>query len=242
MYTSELGKEKHLEYINNKPFPHIVIHNLFDNDRLKEIVSEFPSMEKNMEDKVGKTTVRKLSFREPNKIDLMTTKTQKFCRELNDKPFLSFLEELTGIKDLIADDTYEGGGPHTIGRGGFLSMHVDFNLHPRNKLERRLNVLVYLNEDWKDDWGGQLELWDNVFEGSKQKSISPQLNTTVIFNTSEISWHGHPDPLQCPEEKFRRSLAFYYYTQPTENVEPEHTTVYVPRKGIDNFKYRGKRK
>src|SRR5210317_2625559 len=131
MYTSELGKEKHLEYINNKPFPHIVIHNLFDNDRLKEIVSEFPSMEKNMEDKVGKTTVRKLSFREPNKIDLMTTKTQKFCRELNDKPFLSFLEELTGIKDLIADDTYEGGGPHIIGRGGFLSMHVDFNLHPR---------------------------------------------------------------------------------------------------------------
>lgn len=244
MYNAELGKLKYSEYKNNKPFEHIVLHNLFDNNRLKEIVDEFPEMEKEMYNKNRKnsTTVNKLAFRTPDKINLLSPKTQAFCRELNQKPFIEFLEGLTGIKDLVADDTFEGGGPHCIGKGGLLGMHIDFNIHPKLRLERRLNVLVYLNENWNDEWGGQLELWDDVQKGSKQKSISPQMNTTVVFSTTEDSWHGHPDPLQCPENVLRRSLAFYYYTNTRVETAEEHTTVYVPREGKDKFKYRGKKK
>ena len=158
--------------------------------------------------------------------------TKLFCQELNSKEFLNFLETLTGISSLIADPYLEGGGPHEIMTGGHLKMHVDFNVHPVTKLDRRINVLIYLNEDWRDEYGGHLDLWSTDM-GCLKKSILPTFNRTVIFNTTEESWHGHPDPLSCPQNITRKSIAMYYYTNTNMNISSQHSTIYKKRSHKD---------
>ena len=110
-----------------------------------------------------------------------------------------------------SDPYFLGGGFHETLRGGCLGIHADFNIHQKMKLRRRVNVLVYLNEDWDPTYGGDLELWTRDMK-QKAKSVSPLFNRCVIFNTDDDSWHGHPDALACPEGKSRKSLALYYYT------------------------------
>lgn len=228
-----LGKEKHSEYINALPFPHIVLDNFFDIRILKEIVKEFPKMQDRMNGKSNNTTLNKLSFRQPEKLSLFEPITKEFSEELNSKEFCLFLENLTGIKNLKSDPYLEGGGPHEIKKGGFLKMHVDFNIHPITQLDRRINVLVYLNENWKEEYKGHLDLWDTEM-GQLKTSISPIINRMVIFNTTEMSWHGHPDPLQCPENITRKSLAFYYYTDPVPDKKRKgHSTIYKKRHNTD---------
>ena len=226
---NKLAEEKHNEYVNASPFSHTVLFNLFDNNILQKIHDEFPAMEKYMKGKANKTTLQKLSFRQPEKLKLFEPITKEFCQELNSKEFCLFLEKLTGIQDIQSDLYLEGGGPHEIRQGGFLKMHVDFNIHPITNLDRRINVLVYLNDDWPDEYGGNLDLWDTEM-GSLKISVPPRKNTTVIFNTTENSWHGHPDPVTCPEHRSRRSMAFYYYTIPEEGISrSRHSTIYKPR-------------
>lgn len=128
------------------------------------------------------------------------------------------LSEITGIS-LMADPWFKdgpevprlGGGLHEIERGGYLKMHVDFTLHPAG-VERALNLLIYLNEDWDEGWGGALEL-----HGGCIKTIAPIAGRAVMFPTHDQSWHGHPDPLTCPQDRARRSLALYYYKAGTGN-------------------------
>lgn len=231
---NKLADEKHLEYKNAEPFEHAVFYNLFDNDILRKIHDEFPTMEKHMKGKANKTTLQKLSFRQVEKFELFEPITKEFSEELNSKEFCIFLEKLTGIKDIQSDPYLEGGGPHEIRQGGFLKMHVDFNIHPITNLDRRINVLVYLNDNWPEEYGGNLDLWDTEM-GALKKSIPPIKNTTVIFSTTDHSWHGHPDPLNCPKNRARRSLAFYYYTTPVEGSQrTRHSTIYKPRHQ-DNF-------
>jgi hypothetical protein len=152
--------------------------------------------------------------------------------ELNSQAFLGFLEELTGIKGLIADPHFEGGGLHETKRGGHLGVHADFNVHDQLKVERRLNLLVYLNEDWDDEYGGQLELWKKDMSECAVR-VSPVLGRAVIFSTALDSFHGHPDPLNCPPERSRRSIATYYYTAAEEGVAllPKRTTNFQERPG-----------
>lgn len=213
-------------YASAVPFPHAVFDNLFDSNQLLEVASEFPSMRSKMIDKPKPASKRKLSFRTQNKA--LAPMTKDFCDELNSKEFLTFLETLTGIDNLVADPYLEGGGPHEISRGGFLKMHVDFNVHPITKFDRRINVLVYLNENWQEDYLGHLDLWTTDMS-ELNKKILPVLNRTVIFNTTEESWHGHPDPLNCPKDITRKSIAMYYYTDTKMNESNKHSTIYKKR-------------
>lgn len=133
-----------------------------------------------------------------------------------------FIERITGLDGLVKDPNFGGGGLHCIPRGGFLRMHVDFNTHPENKTwSRRVNFLLYLNESWREAWGGHLRL------GLKpnQRKILPLGGRAVIFETNSNSWHGHPDKLNCPEWVQRRSLAMYFYSK-TPPEEPPRTTKY----------------
>ena len=228
---NKLAEEKHLDYVNNSPFSHAVFYDLFDNDVLTKIYNEFPVMEEIMKNESNKAVRKKLSFFQPDKLKFFEPITKEFCLELNSPEFCIFLEKLTGINNIQSDPYFEGGGPHSIQNGGFLKMHVDFNVHPISFLDRRINVLVYLNDNWPDEYGGNLDLWDTEM-GSLKKSISPKKNTTVIFNTTENSWHGHPDPMTCPEDRYRRSLAFYFYTKPIV-VKERHSTIYKPRNEKD---------
>ena len=143
-----------------------------------------------------------------------------------------------GIKEaLIPDPYYFGGGLHEIKKNGFLKVHADFNFHPKLKLDRRINILIYLNKNWKQEYGGALELWDK--EMSKcQKKIFPIFNKIVIFNTNDYTYHGHPEPLNCPEDVSRKSIALYYYSngRPEEEINKNlrfHTTIYKNRKNMN---------
>jgi 2-oxoglutarate-Fe(II)-dependent oxygenase superfamily protein len=145
---------------------------------------------------------------------------------------VGFLEQLTGIEGLIPDPYFWGGGLHQITRGGYLKVHADFNRYSKLRLDRRLNLLLYLNRDWKEEYGGHLELWNEQMTTCERK-ILPIFNRCVVFSTTDYSYHGHPDPLNCPEQQTRKSLALYYYTNGRleEGVSPVHTTLFQRRPG-----------
>jgi Rps23 Pro-64 3,4-dihydroxylase Tpa1-like proline 4-hydroxylase len=149
----------------------------------------------------------------------------QFFDAVQDGRFTRFLEEVTGISPIIADQAIVGGGLHEIYPGGYLNVHTDFNFHPQSGHHRRLNILYYLNPEWREEWEGKLELWPEDFSGPFAE-IAPILNRMVIFETSEISYHGHPKPLRFPQGLTRRSLATYYYSNWPAGLERREKTNY----------------
>ena len=167
--------------------------------------------------------------------------TRALLYQLNSSVFIDFLETLTGIRGLIPDPHFWGGGVHQIVRGGFLKVHTDFNRHPRLKLDRRLNLLLYLNPEWQEEWGGHLELWDRGM-AKCGKRILPIFGRCVVFSTTDFSNHGHPDPLNCPEGMTRKSLALYYYSngRPSSETAGKHySTSFRRRPGEKPFSQQG---
>ena len=182
------------------PFPHVVIDGLLPDSVLDEVAREFPEpsgewrhFDDRNQRKFGAGT---------EEIDLGPA-TRNVLAEFNAAAFVEFLQALTGIEEpLISDPFYRGGGLHQILPGGYLAIHADFNRHPMFGLDRRVNVLVYLNRDWQPAWGGQLELWDGAMTRAVQR-IEPVFNRTVIFTITDIAFHGHPEPLRCPTGPLR---------------------------------------
>jgi len=159
---------------------------------------------------------------------------REFYRYINSKPFLDAMSELTGIPDLIADEALFGGGTHENLDGQGLDVHVDFNIDERRMLHRRVNLLVYLNKEWDESWGGSIELHSDPWtpKANQVKSFLPLFNRAVIFETNEYSWHGFKR-IVLPEAKkgiSRKSFSIYLYTKdrPAEEVVAPHTTFYVP--------------
>jgi hypothetical protein len=223
-----LGRSLADQYRTAEPFPHIVLEEFFDSDVLKSVLAEFPSNEhKSYFDRDQERY--KFQF-QPQEIP--SGVIRNLFAELNSHAFLGFLEELTGIAGLIPDPYFEGGGLHETKRGGHLGVHADFNIHGRLKVERRLNLLIYLNEDWDDEYGGQLELWDRQMAQCAVR-VKPVFGRAVIFNTDLDSYHGHPDPLNCPASRSRRSIATYYYTAVEDGLGmlPKRTTSFRARPG-----------
>ena len=181
------------QYQTAEPFPHIVIDDFLPQDILRKVLDDFPSSANKEYFDRGQ---ERLKYQyQPQ--DISSGLIRNLFAELNGQAFLGFLEELTGIKGLIPDPYFEGGGLHETKRGGHLGVHADFNVHERLRLERRLNLLIYLNEDWADDYGGQLELWNKDMSDCAVR-VKPVFGRAVIFNTALDSFHGHPDPLGLP--------------------------------------------
>jgi len=227
----QFASEYKTAYASADPFPSIYFDNLFNPDVLKKILTEFPDMSKNPDLKYNDANQVKLASKGEYRFG---ETTREFMHYLNSQPFLEFLTELTGIENLIPDPFYDGGGMHQIQPGGMLKIHADFNKHPRTKLDRRLNVLIYLNEDWKEEYGGQFELWDLEMKECR-KSILPIFNRMAMFSTTSTSWHGNPNVVKCPEGRSRKSLALYYYTngRPVEEQsvsDADHNTIFKYRK------------
>lgn len=151
----------------------------------------------------------------------------------NSRPFILFLEEMTGIKGLIPDPYYIGAGIHKTLNGGHLDIHADFNVHPVMRVERRLNVLIYLNHDWQEDWGGSFEIWDKEM-ANKMASFVPTYNRMVCFSTGSDTFHGNPEPVNHPNGDGRQSIALYYYTATWDDTRKEHTTLFKPRPGSED--------
>ncbi|MEM9975207.1 MAG: 2OG-Fe(II) oxygenase [Pseudomonadota bacterium] len=174
--------------------------------------------------------------------DRLPMYTRAVFSALNAKPFLLFLEELTGIEKLIPDPYFAGAGIHRVGNGGHLDIHADFNYHGPLNLERRLNVLIYLNEDWREDWGGSFEIWDKAMT-RKEASFVPVFNRMVCFSTGSDTFHGNPEPVNHPEGKPRMSIALYYYTATWDEGRKSHSTIFKPRPGtVDEADGRSKRR
>ena len=143
---------------------------------------------------------------------------------MNSPELIGYISELTGIKNLIQDDNYNGGGVHRVSTGGRLGIHYDFNYLPGTNYRRRINALLYLNDGWKDEWGGFLELWNSE---RCVKKISPTFNRMVVFNTNKTSYHGHPDPVRSPDGVDRLSFAMYGYSEERpEDKEDFHWSIW----------------
>jgi len=215
-------------YQNAQPFPHVTLDDFLPVDFLRGLLPEFPD---NAGRKHFDRDQERLKYQVPP-TGIPGRRLRNLVVELNSPAVLRFLEAMTGINKLIADPYYSGGGLHETKAGGHLSVHADFNIHKGMNVERRLNLLVYLNDDWLPEYGGNLELWDQKME-KRWHSIAPLIGRAVVFNTSLDSYHGQPDPLTCPPDRSRKSIATYYYTANEAGISklPERTTVFKTRPG-----------
>lgn len=225
-----IERDQH-SYAEADPFPHIVIDNFLDQDVLQEVIDHFPAPEheswvsRNAQSDDGKHQQRyKFDYvlgrgilkQRPGFLEYemqLHPTIRQLLLELNSITFLGYLQRLTRIGRLISDPAMWGGGLHQTSKGGLLNIHADFLKHPAFGFDRRLNFLLYLNDEWPEAWAGELELWSTDMKQCMQ-SIAPIANRCVIFTTSEHSYHGHSKPLACPDDVFRRSMAAYYYTVP----------------------------
>ncbi len=222
-------------YASAKPFPHIVIENFLSAPSARCAIAEFPSPNEIRDwrradalDTDGRVAqARKLGYSQEQHFG---PTLRALVHELNSGPFLRYLEQLTGIGHLIPDVHMTGGGLHQYLPGAVLRVHADFNRLPGVNLDRRLNLLLYLNAEWQPQWGGDLELWDASMQHCAAR-VAPLANRCVIFSTTSASYHGMPEPLASPEGVTRRSLALYYYSngRPEDERVPDHSTLWQER-------------
>ena len=226
MINKSLADSCRSNYALANPFPHIVIDDFIPKDLAIQCYNQMSQHEDWMFDSMmgypedeRDSQVNKwwtpYDSDSKNKIESDMPAVWKCLQYFNSRPFLLFLENLTGIKDLIADVDFEGGGIHKIKNGGRLELHSDYNKHPNKDIWRRINLLLYLTPNW--NYNGHLDLYEKE-PLVKVKSILPTFNRAVIFNTTDDSIHGHPVPLICPDEVSRYSFALYYFTKD----RPEH--------------------
>ncbi|MGH3927719.1 MAG: 2OG-Fe(II) oxygenase, partial [Pseudonocardiaceae bacterium] len=204
----ELAAKLSSSYAAANPFPHAVIDGLFDAERLKAVADELPRDAPGWKVYDTGTELKRVLDR-PEEFG---RSARQLAEELNSSEFVRFLERLTGIRGLIPDPHLTAAGYFDVPRGGFLDVHIDFTRNRKLALVRRVNVLVYLNEDWQPEWGGQLELWSDMDNGPVQE-ILPLLNRTVVFSTPDAA-HGHPKPVSAPGTRSRLCFSAYYFTSP----------------------------
>lgn len=227
-----VGESLSGDYCFAEPFPHIVADDFLPQAVARMALEHFPAGALNS-DRVFEMGYAGLHKRQilPDECDAAARQLFQF---FNSRPMLEFLEGLTAIQGLIPDAYYTGGGYHETGSGGKLGIHADFRVNEQLHLHRRLNVIIYLNEQWDDSYGGSLELWNRDMS-ARCKTVAPLFNRCVIFNTDATSYHGHPDPLTTPDGVLRRSIALYYYTASKEIYKevPNVSTIYRARPSDD---------
>lgn len=200
-------------YADASPFPHIVIDGIFPKRILEAVSSEFPVNE----DEKGCFTETCFSQAKQNKKSAVNDEremgmyTRVFYAFLKSSTWVTFLEQLSGIENIIPDPHYRGSGLHMTASGGNLDIHADFNRMKKYNLDRRVNTFVYLNDDWPESYGGHLELWGRDMKSCYQK-ILPSMGRFVVFSSTDFSYHGHPQPQTSPKDRARISMALYYYT------------------------------
>jgi len=226
----EIGEGLSEQYCFADPFPHIVLENFLPERLAQLALDNFPAQN------LANDTRFEAGYAGLHKRQILPGDCNASARSLfdffNSQPMLQFLEGLSSIQGLISDPYFHGGGYHEISAGGLLGVHADFRINERLHLNRRMNVIIYLNQNWQEEYGGHLELWDKTMT-SMRRSVLPVFNRCVIFNTDADSFHGHPDPLKSPPGVLRKSIALYYYTASREiyNEVPGTSTIYHARPG-----------
>ena len=220
------------EFAPARPYAHLILDNFLEPAFCEALRQEFPPFdEKAARNEMGNTGRKAVV----SGIAALGPAYRKFDHLMGSREFLGWVTAATGIPALLYDPEYVGGGTHENLHGQELDFHVDFNYHPSRFLHRRLNLIVFLNPEWEEAWGGCLELRHDpwVEEEASAVRIRPLLNRAVLFETTETSWHGF-SRICLPEGRehlSRRSLAVYFYTKerPAEQTGRAHSTVYIPR-------------
>ena len=224
--AKEIGLKYAEQYQGAEPYHHICIDNFLPMDIVNNVRRDLDALP-DAERTFNAADEKLKSNYSPERLPQYT---RNLFYTFNARPFILFLEEMTGIKGLIPDPYYIGAGIHKTLTGGFLNIHADFNVHKQMRLERRLNVLIYLNPPWKEEWGGSFEVWDKPMK-KKVASFAPTENRMCCFSTGSDTWHGNPEPVNHPEGLPRQSIALYYYTATWSEDRLEHTTIFKPRPG-----------
>lgn len=229
MINLDALKNAAVEWQKAKPFPHFHVDNFFEPNIAKQLEAEMPDFDSDIWHEYGNAIeVKKVC----NNWNAFPSVTYRVFSYLNSNEFVSLLGKTLFENDILSSDFgLNGGGWHIHSKGGKLNTHLDYSLHPKTMQQRKLNIIVYLNSNWEENWGGSLGLWGNESDkapGPLVKQIAPKFNRAVIFDTTCNSWHGLPDPIDCPEDQHRKSLAVYYLTTPTENVANRHKALFAP--------------
>jgi len=207
------------------PFPHLVIDGFFEESLAHQLSKDFPAFD----DQVWHTYDNAIEVKKAlNNWHHFTPALYRFFSEINSRDAVNLFKTLTQCR-LYPDIGLHGAGLHIHGRGGKLNTHQDYSIHPKLGLERRLNLIVYLNPDWQESWGGALGLWrdDGGKPGELVKSIAPLFNRAVLFDTTN-AWHGLPEPIACPPGQYRKSLAVYYLCDPREGAVQRQRALFAP--------------
>lgn len=222
----EAGKQYTAQYQAGKPYHYIGIDNFLPLEVAEKVYEEALATDQKPPEHSSAQEHLKASYNP----DILPEYTRLVFNALNSQSFIRFLEEMTGINGLITDPYFKGGGIHRTSNGGYLGIHADFNHHKQMNLERRLNVLIYLNPDWKPEYGGSFEVWTDDMK-EKVASFPPIMNRMCCFSTSSTSMHGNPEPINHPEGQPRISIALYYYTATWTDSHIAHSTLFRPRPG-----------
>lgn len=217
------------EFKESTPFNHVVIDNFFLSEIAEKLSNEFPDYE-------GEEIIKYKNALEDKRV---LNRWDKFP-ETTYRTFMYFgltlsniMKSLVDNDDLIFDFGLNGGGWHMHSRGGNNNIHLDYSIHPKMKMQRKLNIIVYLSKDWNISWGGGLELWSHDFENNrpkeKIKTVDNIFNRCIIFDTTQNSWHGLPKYIECPENQVRKSIAGYYLIPAKDGVDDRGRALFAPR-------------
>jgi len=224
--AAEIGVRFAAAYQSGKPYNHICIDNFLPISVAEKVRDQALSQGEKGPEHSSPQEYLKTSYNP----DILPLFTRSVFNALNSQAFIRFLEEMTGIGGLIPDPYYKGGGIHRTNNGGYLGIHADFNHHKQMNLERRLNVLIYLNPGWKPEYGGAFEVWTDDMK-ERVAAFPPIMNRMCCFSTSSTSMHGNPEPVKHPDGDPRLSIALYYYTATWSDSRVAHTTLFRPRPG-----------
>lgn len=209
------------------PYEHVIIPNFFQEDVATALHASFPDpMVANTQHDwkhYDNPIEQKYTLNDFQNLPIV----KKTFDLLQSEAVVDAITAITGIAGLESDPYFHGAGIHAYPRRGKLDMHLDYSIHPISKKERRVNLIIYLNPSWKEEYGGHLELWDASMK-EHTKVIAPSWNTAVLFRTNNISFHGLPRPIQCPVGDYRKSLAIYYVSEPTPAAKPRYKAEFFP--------------
>ena len=236
-YLEEHVGEIRERFTSAVPFEHIVIDNFCSKKHLEDALALIPDAQNAGHKKSNDYIFAKNKF-EKSDFDLICPQLAELKRDLLSERFSTWISAMTN-QEIFIDPDFHGGGIHQGGHRSFLDMHADFNYHPENRSWfRNVNILLYLNKDWKPDYAGQLKLVDGRNKNGKPYLIEPVFNRAVIMFTRDYTLHGY-DPINFPSGTYRTSIAAYGYTE-TGEVGKLRTTVWKPEKSNILKRFLGK--
>ena len=216
-------------YAKDGPFDHCVIDNFFDKRTANKLEEEFPSFNSESWHIYDNALEIKKTC---NNWNAFPPTTYQVFNYLNSEEFTSLIsKKIFKNKKLFSDIGLNGGGWHIHKSGGKLNPHLDYSLHPKIGLQRKLNIIIYLNSKWEESWGGHLGFWGNESKkkpGKIEKKFLPKFNRAILFDTTQNSWHGLPEPVCSPENEYRKSLAVYYLCTPPKNISKRGKALFAP--------------